>query len=101
LPDGHRPVLREILEVMELHARLLIQTKWPKWALEIRKHLVQYLHGFPGVKEYRTRLVHTETLDDVYAVTADIRWQHPDIIEKTLELSPEVAFSEAWDLCNG
>jgi tRNA-dihydrouridine synthase B len=27
LPDGHRPVLREILEVMELHARLLIQTK--------------------------------------------------------------------------
>ena len=27
LPDGRRPVLREILEVMELHAKLLIETK--------------------------------------------------------------------------
>jgi tRNA-dihydrouridine synthase B len=27
LPDGHRPTLGEILEIMELHARLLIETK--------------------------------------------------------------------------
>lgn len=27
LPDGKRPVLEEILETMELHARLLIDTK--------------------------------------------------------------------------
>lgn len=27
LPNGHRPMLQEILEVMELHARLLIETK--------------------------------------------------------------------------
>jgi tRNA-dihydrouridine synthase len=27
LPDGRRPVLEEILETMELHAKLLIDTK--------------------------------------------------------------------------
>lgn len=99
--DGHQPTLREILEIMELHARLLIETKWPKGALEIRKHLVQYLHGFPGVKEYRTRLVHTESLDDVFAVTNEIRQNHTDLIEKILEPAQETAFTEAWNQCNG
>lgn len=101
LPDGRRPILAEILEVMELHAKLLIDTKGPKGALEIRKHLVQYLHGFPGVKEYRTRLVHTETIDDVFGVTADIRRDHADLIGKTLETDETAAFTEAWDQCNG
>ena len=27
LPDGRRPILAEILETMELHAKLLIDTK--------------------------------------------------------------------------
>lgn len=101
LPDGRRPALSEILEVMELHAKLLIDTKGPKGALEIRKHLVQYLHGFPGVKEYRTRLVHTETIDDVFGVTADIRRDHADRIDQPLEIDEAAAFTEAWDQCNG
>jgi tRNA-dihydrouridine synthase B len=100
LPDSRRPPLSEILETMELHARLLIETKGPKGALEIRKHLVQYLHGFPGVKDYRTRLVHTDTLADVLAVTADIRHEHSDLLSRPLESSIENQM-EAWDQCNG
>lgn len=41
--------------------------------LEARKHLVQYLHDFPGVKEYRTRLVHVETPEDIENILDDIR----------------------------
>lgn len=101
LPGSYCPTLEEILVTMELHATLLIETKGPKWALEIRKHLVQYLHGFPGVKLYRTRLVHTETLDDVFGVTADIRREHANLLSMPLEMSTEAAFTEAWDQCNG
>lgn len=97
LPDGRRPTLQEVLSTMELHAKLLIETKGPKGALEIRKHLVQYLHGFPGVKEYRSRLVHTETLEDVYSVTADIRVAHAPNLEKPMLSDGGTAFSEAWD----
>jgi tRNA-dihydrouridine synthase len=84
---------------MELHAKLLIETKGQKWALEIRKHLVQYLHGFPWVKEYRNRLVHTETLDDVHGVTKDIRTAHGELLVQTLDQGG--AFEEAWDQCSG
>ncbi|MDD2745239.1 MAG: tRNA-dihydrouridine synthase family protein [Candidatus Gracilibacteria bacterium] len=101
LPGSYCPTLEEILVTMELHARLLIDTKGPKGALEIRKHLVQYLRGFPGVKLYRTRLVHTETLDDVFGVTADIRREHANLLTMPLEKSTEAAFTEAWDQCNG
>lgn len=101
LPDGKRPTLAEILEVMELHARLLIETKGPKGALEIRKHLVQYLHGFPGVKEYRTKLVHVEKLDDVSDIVAQIRNEHPERLDKIMESDAGTAQMEAWDQCNG
>ncbi len=62
---------------------------------------MQYLHGFPGVKEYRTRLVHTESIDDVYGVTADIRREHADLLGMPLEPAQEAAFAQAWDQCNG
>ena len=32
---------------------------------EIRKHLLQYVKGFPGAKHYRTQLVHVKTYNDV------------------------------------
>jgi tRNA-dihydrouridine synthase B len=99
LPDGRKPTLEEVLQTMELHAKLLIETKGQKWALEIRKHLVQYLHGFPWVKEYRNRLVHTETLDDVHGVTKDIRTAHGELLVQTLDQGG--AFEEAWDQCSG
>jgi tRNA-dihydrouridine synthase B len=52
---------------------LLVERKGRKGALEARKHLVEYLHGFPGVKTYRTRLVSVENFEDIRAILADIR----------------------------
>ncbi len=58
------PTLREMLDAMEFHATKLVETKWErKGSLEIRKHLIQYIKSFPWVKEYRKRLVTTESID--------------------------------------
>lgn len=60
----YQPTLWEMLEAMEFHAAQLVATKWErKGSLEIRKHLVQYIKSFPGVKEYRKRLVTTESIE--------------------------------------
>ncbi len=74
LPWDIKPTLNEILEVMEYHAEKLVETKWEKkWSLEIRKHLVQYLKNFPWVKEYRKRLVTTDSIENTKKIISEIR----------------------------
>ena len=47
---------------MHLHAEKLIERKGEqRGCLEIRKHLVNYLSGFDGVKEYRKKLTQIES----------------------------------------
>jgi len=58
---------------MSEHGKLLWQWKERKGMMEARKHLVQYLHGFPGVKEYRSRLVQVESVDAIERVITSIR----------------------------
>ncbi len=73
LPWNYRPTFKEILKMMERHAKLLVKTKWEKkWCLEIRKHLVQYLHDFEWAKNFRKQLVTVESLDDVKKVLKEI-----------------------------
>ena len=85
LPGSYRPNLSEILEVMERHATFLIEHKGRKGALEARKHLVQYLHGFPGVKTYRTGLIHVENIEDVRNILTTIREDHKENLDKAPE----------------
>jgi tRNA-dihydrouridine synthase len=83
LPWNIKPTLNEILDIMEFHARKLVETKWErKWSLEIRKHLVQYLKNFPWVKSYRKRLVTTESLENSLWVINEIRWEFKDFLDK-------------------
>lgn len=73
LPESREISLAERLDLMEEHARILIDLKWRKWCLESRKQMVQYLHSFPWVKNYRWELVRVESYDDVVKVLNDIR----------------------------
>ncbi len=82
LPWGYEPTLEEILITMEEHGRLLWEWKERKGMMEARKHLVQYLHGFPWVKEYRTSLVHVESVTDIMNVLWRIREDHSQILSK-------------------
>ena len=68
LPGKVSPTLPERIAVMRFHAEKLHETKGYKGILEVRKHLVQYLRAFPGVKELRKALVTVNSLEDVYAV---------------------------------
>jgi tRNA-dihydrouridine synthase len=52
--------------------------------MEARKHLVQYLHGFPGVKEYRSTLVHVESPEDINAVLHKIEMEHSSLLDQRI-----------------
>jgi tRNA-dihydrouridine synthase B len=94
LPGGYEPTLHEILTTMSEHGKLLWQWKERKGMMEARKHLVQYLHGFPGVKEYRSELVHVEGVDDIEKVIAKIRTDHPTLMDQKMSgYNPESAMT--------
>ena len=58
--------------------------------MEARKHLVQYLHGFPGVKTYRSSLVHVENVEDIIKVIDQIKIEHASLLfEKISTYNPE------------
>ncbi len=97
LPGNYEPTLWEILDVMREHGDLLWTTKARKGMMEARKHLVQYLHGFPGVKEYRTSLVHVESPDDIYRVLDQIREEHKDLLPKKISGSNTESQMITWD----
>jgi len=79
----YHPTLEEILIAMEFHATQLVLTKWErKWNLEIRKHLVQYLSHFPGVKVYRKRLVTTESIEITREIIKDIKERFQKDLQK-------------------
>lgn len=100
IPGGYRPTLGETIEVMDRHATLLIQTKGRKGCLEIRKHLVQYLHALPGARGYRKSLVTVESLEDVHAVLDTIR---ADFAGSLGEIAPNAneSLMDAWKTYEG
>lgn len=97
LPGNYIPTLGEILETMKLHGDLLWQWKERKGMMEARKHLVQYLHGFPGVKEYRTALVHVEKPEDISVVLDKIRNDHPTLLAEKMTTPDNESTMAVWD----
>lgn len=84
---------------MTEHGDLLWQWKERKGMMEARKHLVQYLHGFPGVKEYRSALVHVESPTDIYAVIDQIRRDHASRITEKVSGANQESLMTTWDGC--
>lgn len=93
----YEPTLSEILDTMSEHGKLLWQWKERKGMMEARKHLVQYLHGFPWVKEYRSALVHVECIADILKVIEDIRMTQASLLtQKMSAYNPESAMAVWW-----
>ncbi|MFZ2256072.1 MAG: hypothetical protein WAW59_01230 [Patescibacteria group bacterium] len=84
---------------MRNHGDLLWECKERKGMMEARKHLVQYLHGFPGVKEYRTQLVHVESPADIHAVIARIEAEHPTLLGQKISGANPESLAMSWDGC--
>lgn len=96
LPGEYIPTLSEILAIMYEHGRLLVENKGRKGILESRKHLVQYLHGFAGVKEYRKSLVSVESLEDINIILERIRNEHSNLLNTKLNQGKE-SMVEIWE----
>ncbi|MBX9809817.1 tRNA-dihydrouridine synthase [Candidatus Gracilibacteria bacterium] len=99
LPGNYEPTLGEILDVMKEHGDLLWTCKERKGMMEARKHLVQYLHGFPGVKEYRSSLVHVESPVDIYKVLEQIKRDHKDLISQKISSYNAESQMVTWGDC--
>lgn len=99
LSGDYEPTLEEILTTMELHGKLLWENKERKGMMEARKHLVQYLHGFPWVKEYRSRLVHVESPLDISSVIETIRAEHPKLLSEKISSYNSENSNISWDNC--
>ncbi len=97
LPGKYEPTLGEILDTMKRHGELLWQWKERKGMMEARKHLVQYLHGFPGVKEYRSALVQVESVIDIENVLEKIKHDHKSLLsQKISSYNPESQLAVWW-----
>ena len=81
---------------MTEHGDLLWEYKERKGMMEARKHLVQYLHGFPGVKEYRSSLVHVENIDDIKKIIEIIRTENRDKLKEKMSSSNSPSQMESW-----
>ncbi len=96
LAGDYEPTLAEILETMMDHGALLWKWKDRKGMMEARKHLVQYLHGFPWVKEYRTQLVHVESVEDIRKVVDTIKGDHKEILKQKLSAYNPESSMAVW-----
>lgn len=101
LPGRVTPPLSEVLNIMTLHGQWLSERKGRKGILEARKHLVQYLHSLPGVKDYRKSLVTVESVEDINTVIEKIRQDLPHLLSKPLSIGGVSGISEGWgDSCS-
>ncbi|MEI7425698.1 MAG: tRNA-dihydrouridine synthase [Candidatus Moraniibacteriota bacterium] len=56
---------KKIKKIMLRHAELIFADKKSLGLLEIRKHLVWYIKGFPGAAELRQKLVRAESIAEI------------------------------------
>jgi tRNA-dihydrouridine synthase B len=68
------PTLTERIDACKKHLYGSVQWKGEKLGiLEMRRHYANYLKGLPGIKEFRTRLVTTESLQELDVILADLQ----------------------------
>ncbi len=73
-PEGPPTLFSEKIPVILKHAEWLIEHKGDYVGTrEIRKHLLQYVKGFYGAKQFRSRLVHISSFSDLETVLNDLQ----------------------------
>ncbi len=68
------PTLTERIDACKKHLYGSVQWKGEKLGiLEMRRHYANYLKGLPNIKEFRTRLVTTESLQELDIILAELQ----------------------------
>ncbi|RAP31243.1 dihydrouridine synthase [Candidatus Marinamargulisbacteria bacterium SCGC AG-343-D04] len=72
-PHDAPKTIQEKLPIILKHSQYLIEDKGELVGTrEIRKHLLQYVKGFYGAKQFRSQLVHVKCYQDIVKVFDDI-----------------------------
>lgn len=67
------PTIEQRIDVCRKHLHKSYEWKGPKIGIyEMRRHYANYLKGMPNIKEYRSRLVVLNTLEEIDAVLDEI-----------------------------
>ncbi len=68
------PTLDERVEAVTKHLLKSIEWKGEKLGIvEMRRHYTNYFKGYPGIKEFRARLVTTDTVSDILSIFEEIK----------------------------
>jgi len=69
--SGRKPNLQEIVELMKHHLDMMIEHYGERGIILMRKHLVKYIHGFRNSKVLRSKLVRSESKDEIFSLLDD------------------------------
>lgn len=72
-PEGAPRLFSQKLPLIKNHAAWLIESKGEKIGTkEIRKHLLSYVKGLKGAKQYRSKLTHVNSLTEIESILNEI-----------------------------
>lgn len=63
----------EVLNILFEHVKSFVKIKGEESLVDLRKHLVWYVQGFPDATDLRSQLVKIETIKDVQKIIADYK----------------------------
>ena len=74
------PSIEEKIATVKIHLQKSVEWKGKALGvLEMRQHYSNYLRGLPNIKPYRTRLVMTNNLDEIYSILDEVLSEYAGI----------------------
>src|SRR6202000_2468455 len=68
------PTIEQRIGAIRDHLLRSVEWKGPVVGiLEMRRHYTNYLKGFPNIKEFRTQLVHKNSVEEIEAVLVQLQ----------------------------
>ena len=74
------PSIEEKIATVKIHLQKSVEWKGKALGvLEMRQHYSNYLRGLPNIKPYRTRLVMTNNIDEIYSILDEVLSEYAGI----------------------
>ncbi|MBX3730639.1 MAG: tRNA dihydrouridine synthase DusB [Candidatus Sumerlaeia bacterium] len=102
-PAPAPPTLDERLDTVARHAAIMVERKGPYGLVEFRKHLVQYMRGFPSARQVKKRLLDLTDPDEFQRLLGPARAELLACAEQDAadEVRPHEELPAEADRCAG
>ena len=75
-----KPTINDRISVCKIHLQKSIEWKNPVLGiLEMRRHYANYFKGLPHFKDYRMRLVTSNSYDDIMTILEEVQSNYSEI----------------------